>query len=101
MLKHQAHTALFNLRFRLKKTTSQKQPPNSKAYGYKNLTPADIYCSVMAICFPQAGPCSFLIAKGVLFLTTTLFSVCYVAAERKTRSLDFAFSSCDVFFPAL
>lgn len=50
------------------------------------------------ICCSQAGPCSFLIAKGVLFLTTSLSSVCYVAAEMENQNSGFCFQPCNVFF---
>lgn len=71
MLKPHAHTTLFNLCFRskrLSKTNSQKQPPNSESYGQT------LQCSRKSL-FPQKDPCSFLIAKGILFLTTLLFSL--------------------------
>lgn len=80
MLKPHAHTTLFNLCFRskrLSKTTSQKQPANSKSYGQT------LQRSRKSL-FPQKDPCSILIAKGILFLTTLLFSLLCGCWDGKT-----------------
>lgn len=72
-----------------------------KSMAIKNWPQLTHTVVLQQICCSQAGPCSLLIAKGVLFLTTTLSSVCYVAAEMENQNSGFCFQLCNVFFHPL
>lgn len=98
MWKLHAHATLFNLCFgskRLSKKTSQKQPALVKTYGTKELTATGITV------LQHLSSCSFLIAKGILFLTIMLSFVWCVAAEMKKQLSAFHFQILQCTFPLL